>query len=169
MTPYPEIPQQYLRLLQTMHLGIGFSIVPLSIMIPVVAGTTSPSEGEVNMIKLLTQFHVFVFIASIIASGFITPRLTRASKEQLQMASKDEKDAAWTKWLESYKNSLIITLALREGPALLGLVTLILASINGVLWENSFFWVNFFSTVLFALYLVLSFPTEDKVAMAAQS
>jgi hypothetical protein len=168
MTPYPEVPQQYLRLLQTMHLGIGFSIVPLSILIPVIAGTTSPTEGEVNMINLLTQFHVFVFVASIIANGFITPRLTRASKEQLQTANKEDKDAAWTQWLESYRTSLIVTLALREGPALLGLVTLILASINGVLWENSFYWVNYFSTALFALYLVLSFPTEEKVAVAAQ-
>jgi len=168
MTPYQEIPEQYLRLLQIMHLGIGLAVVPMTIMIPVVAGVTAPSEGDINTIKMLTQFHVFVFLASFVAGGFITPKLTHASKQRLMNASADERDAAWTAWLESYKTSLIVSLALREGPAFLGLATLLLASINGVLWDNSYFWLNYFSTALFILFLFLSFPTNEKIMTSSR-
>jgi hypothetical protein len=168
MTPYPEIPQQYLRLMQMLHLGIGFAIVPLTIFIPVVAGAAAPSEGEYNTIKLLTQFHVFVFLASLFASGFITSKLMQRANEQLQAATGSDKDVAWSSWLESFKNAHIVSLTLREGPAFLGLITLILASIYGVLWENSFYWINYFSSALFMLYLVLSFPNEQKIAAASR-
>lgn len=163
-----EIPQNYLRLMQTLHLGIGFAVIPLTIMIPVVAGVTAPSEGEYNTIKLLTQFHVVVFLATILASGFVNSRMMQRHNSDLQSALKGDTDAAWSSWLEAYKNAHIVSLALREGPAMLGLFTLLLASINGVLWEDPFFWVNYFSTTLFVLYLVLSFPTATKILGAAQ-
>jgi hypothetical protein len=163
-----EIPQNYLRLMQTLHLGIGFAVIPLTFMIPVVAGVTAPSEGEYNTIKLLTQFHVVVFLATILASGFVNSRMMQRYNSDLHSALKGDTDAAWSSWLEAYKNAHIVSLALREGPAMLGLVTLLLASINGVLWEDPFFWVNYFSTTLFVLYLVLSFPTATKIMGAAQ-
>ncbi len=168
MTTYQEIPQQFLRLTQMLHLGIGLSVVPLTIMIPVVAGATAPSEGEINTIKLLTQFHVFIFLVSFFASGFVIPKITKTSKQRLLDATAADRDAAWTAWLESYKNAHIVALALREGPAFLGLVTLLLASINGVLWENPYFWLNYFSTALFILFLYLSFPTEEKIIAASR-
>jgi hypothetical protein len=168
MTPYQEIPKQYLQLLQILHLGIGFAVLPLTILIPAVAGATEPSEGEFNTIKLLTQFHVFIFLASFFAGGFVTPRLTNASKQRLQSAAGEERDAAWTAWLESFKTAHVISLTLREGPALFGLVTLLLASINGVLWADSYFWLNYFSTALFVLYLFLSFPTAEKIMASSR-
>ena len=117
---------------------------------------------------MLTQFHVFIFLVSFFAGGFITPKLTQASKQRLMNASADERDAAWTTWLESYKNAHIVSLALREGPAFLGLATLILASIYGVLWDNSYFWLNYFSTALFILFMFLSFPTNEKIVAASR-
>jgi hypothetical protein len=163
-----DVPQNYLRVMQTLHLGIGLAIIPMSIMIPVVAGTAPPSEGDYNTIKLLTQIHVVIFLGTILASSFVSARMMHGPTTQLHSAGAGNKDLAWSSWLESYKNTHIVSLALREGPAFLGLVTLLLASINGVLWEDPFFWVNYFSSALFVLYLVLSFPTAEKIAAAAR-
>lgn len=168
MNSYPEIPDQYLKLLQILHLSLGFAIVPLSILIPAVAGTAMPSEGDYITIQSLSLVHAFVFMSSLLAAGIVIPRMMQASKDRLQTATIGERDAAWSEWLEAYKRSHIIALSMREGPALLGLVTLLLASINGVLWEHSYFWMNYFSSAMFILFIVLSFPTADKITTASR-
>lgn len=168
MTSYPVIPDQYLKLMQILHLSLGFAVVPLSIMIPALAGTSMPSSDDFDTIQLLSIVHAVVFMSSMLAAGFISTRMMQSSTQRLQTATNDERDAAWTTWLDAYKQSHIIGLTLREGPAMLGLVTLLLASVNGVLWEYPLFWLNFISSAFFLLYIGLSFPSAEKILSAAR-
>lgn len=169
MTSYPDIPEQYLKLLQILHLSLGFAIVPLSIMIPVLASSTMPSEDEYNMIQILSIVHAVVFVSSMLAASFVVPNMIQSKNQQLQLATNDQRDTAWAEWLEAYKTSHIVGLTLREGPAMLGMVTLLLASINGVLWEYPIFWLNCISSALFLLYIAISIPTAEKITAAART
>ena len=169
IVPYQQVPAEYLRFFRTLHLTLGSAVIPISIVIPVVAGVAPPSADDYSTIDVLTQLHLIVFVASFFAPRFFVPKITKDSKQKLHVARPEERDAAWTQWLEATKSAHILALSFREGPAMFGLVTLLLASMNGVLWENSYYWANYLSTVLFIVYLYQTYPNADSIIASSRN
>lgn len=163
-----SIPTDYLRTLQIIHLGIGMGVIPFLFIIVLLMSTVVPSDDDYQLIMLLTQVHIVLFFVGFFASGFLQSKLMAPANAKLSTADKDSFDSEWVNWLNAYKSAHVVALAVREGPALLGAVVLMLAALNGVLAANSYFWVNAFSAVLFILYVFLTFPSEDKIRMAAK-
>jgi len=162
------IPADYVRTLQIMHIAMGIGLIPFLFIILFLMSNDAPSDDEYQLIMLLTQVHIVLFFVGFFASGFLQSKLMAPANENLSTADKESFDLAWTNWLNAYKSAHIVTLAAREVPAFMGGVVIMLAALNGVLAANSYFWVNAFSAALFILYLFLTFPSEDKIRMAAK-
>ena len=57
----------------------------------------------------------------------------------------------------------IMKMGILEGVALLGLVTCLLSSMNGVLYRESAYWLNLLTPFLFWAILLTEFPTEKRI------
>lgn len=57
----------------------------------------------------------------------------------------------------------ILRAAIFEGPVTFGLVVCLLGSINGQIHLQPVYWLNLFSSVLFAALTVWTFPTKDRL------
>ena len=59
---------------------------------------------------------------------------------------------------------LILRLALLEAAAFLGLIICLAAAMSGALRLYPIYWINTASTVVVVLYVVLAFPSRDRIA-----
>lgn len=107
-----------------------------------------PTPRSVGFINLMTMVAMTVAVAGIGASEFLWRRMLRTLPGTLD---------------EKVSQALVLRSALREGPALLGLVTLFLAAQGGVLRVYPAYWADAAPAALFWSYLFLHWPTVENL------
>lgn len=163
------IPENYVRQLQIAHIAMGLSVIPMLALVVLLGEARVPSDADFHQIDLLSIIHIFVFVGSIVASGFLQSHLMRPAQENLLRSTSGDRISMWEQWLQGYKNAHIVSMAAREGAALFGLVVVLLASMNGTLAAKPLYWANLISMGLFLMHVGMNFPTEERIRAAAES
>jgi hypothetical protein len=110
------------------------------------------AEGAVLTVRILTAVHVLFTMSCWSLASFLYPRLSRLEAEQDAQAA-----------VARLKSATIVRLALMEAPAVLGIVTVLLAGMFGVLEAHPAFWANLATAVAFFVFVVKSFPGRDRL------
>ncbi|MFI5344884.1 MAG: hypothetical protein ACHQ51_00775 [Elusimicrobiota bacterium] len=139
----PAVPVQ----LQTIAGAMGLGIVMLAAFVVFTYfqnARVATVEG-LRLINLFTALTMGVTVAAIVGSEI-------AWKTMLARVRADPSGKSLT-------TAFIIRTACREGAAMLGCVTTLLAAMNGVLRANSVYWADMAPAALFWSYLFLHWPS----------
>ena len=148
-----------LRIIQG-AIGAGvlvFALVVLGMHARVSSDVPPPPQVVVFLVQILTVVH-FVMAAAIYPLGHLV--FTRmVSRERI--AKSGATDPA--KVLSLMRAGIIMRLAMYEGVAFVGLVVCMVGVLEGVLRAHPVYWVNAFSTVVLLLFVMRTFPSEERL------
>ncbi|MFH1194131.1 MAG: hypothetical protein V1720_00385 [bacterium] len=164
-----SLPAGYLKTLQIIFFAIGtgiflFFTVCVILYFINVQPETPPTEEVVSMLSFI---HAIIFVALFFTSkfmyGFILSDKFNPGKNMMSFQQLGEVRGNYSNLLQKIRTAEIVRLAILEGPALFGLVIILLSVMSGVIYYNSGYWLNLLSS--FALWgmIYINFPRTDKL------
>jgi hypothetical protein len=130
-------------------MGMGVAMLWVMILFFYFQNARAASPENVRFINMMTAFAMGGTVAAIVASEAMW-------KSLLSQAAPEEAGKAFT-------SAFIVRSACREGAAMMGSVTALLAALNGVLRANPAYWINAAPTVLFFSYLYVHWPSVENM------
>lgn len=168
-----------LRISQAIQGAMGAGVMALFMVVVVLYMITEvqiPATGEAaQFIKLMSLINVIVAISIygvstlVERAQFKTARLGEHLKHGSRDAQGDMLDDTARQCLYIIRSATIIRLAMYDAIALFGIVVCILAVLNGVLQTYPIYWLNALSSVLMVAYVIVTFPTTDRLKTTFQS
>jgi hypothetical protein len=157
------LTKQVITVLQIIHAASGVSVlIFLTVVVLFAFADTArvPAQSEVNFIWTLTFADGIVAIVCYLLGGYLFTTQFKADRLRAE-AAKSQMPAGSTVAL--IRRALILRLVLFEAAALVGLATLLLAAMSGVLASDTLALLNGLPSLLFFLFLALNFPTRARI------
>ena len=111
-----------------------------------------PTAHQLRLINLLTTIVMVAAVLAIVASEVLWRIVMRRASGELNAR---------------VQTAFLVRLACREGAALFGMMVSYLAARDGVLRAYPAYWVNMAPYALFLSFLVLHWPSAEKLAAEA--
>lgn len=135
--------------LRMISLAMGAGLTAFCAVVGVLyarSGAVATPE-KVRLVNVLTGVSMFYAAVAIVVSEVLWKSILRRPGDLSGKA----------------RTGFIVRLALREGAALLGCVTALLAAMNGVLRAYPAYWVDLAPAALFWSFLVLHWPAPERL------
>lgn len=150
------IPPQRVRQLQIIQAAMGLGVMIFTIVVLSMGSALvdAPDEPDSELIDILTVAHLATAISGYVAAAFLfNVQLSRWN-------------GAPETFFDVFQTATIVRLALMEGAALFGLVVCLLAGQAGIEYTSRTYFVNAASAVIFIGFVVLTFPTPERIETA---
>ena len=162
-TTPPPLQQNVLKISQMIVMAQALGVVMFAV---VVLGVYASAKGPFNVTpELLAGFRVMTYVQLGLYAlvGFIRGAVTRGilASRLKAMPREITEDEFASRFPPVYQVSLLVQIALIEGPALFALVVCFIGAAN-VLHVLPAYWVNLIPVVAGLIHLTLLFPTEDR-------
>ncbi len=160
---------QVLKPMQILTTAIGFAPVMFLLIIVILFLTSEPGSGGYasRIVLILSLANIVVWLSIGMVSKFLFNKMMKTSFDDLQSfpplrkKQLNEQSVLIEKFLGNTKNALIIRLALMEGSALIGLIAVLFAVLEGSIISNPVYWINLFSFLSFIFTLVRFYPSKE--------
>lgn len=139
-------------MLRAVSAAMGVGVLALAAAVVFVYGRgagAEPSSQALIQVRLLTMVSLFGTLVALFASDIFWRQ---------QLLAGDAAAAA-----ARVPAAFILRAALREGAALLGETTALIAASSGVLGAFPAYWVNFAPAVIFAAFLLSHWPSDARL------
>jgi len=130
-------------------MGLGIALLSGIVVFTYVTNARPATPEALRTVNVFTAITMGVALAAIILSEILWHALL--------------KRAAAGAFAQKLAGAFIARMACREGAALLGCVTALLAAMSGVLRAYPAYWANLAPAVLFWSYLYLHWPTAENL------
>lgn len=167
-----QLKPRQVRVFQIIAFAMGFGVVLFFFIVLGMylggSGKDRQDPPDLSLIQILTVVHVFE-ACIVYATGFFVYRFVVSKRQLLKLlhmtSDLDEGRRVFpeSRCIGILFTGTIIRLALYEGVALFGLIVCLLSSIEGVLQQHPVYWLNLFSFVFLILYILLTFPTRQRL------
>lgn len=153
-------------------LGLGIALFLSVSVLLALLDTGAPPEEAVQglpLVRLLSLVHIAVAVALFVTANLVSDlqfrseRLAETRRQELRHARGEVLHNPAKQCLAILRTALIVRLAMYEGIAMFGLVVCVLAAVNGVLQAYPVYWLNALTSVAFIGYVVLTFPTAERL------
>jgi hypothetical protein len=163
-----------LRIFQIIQgaLGAGIAVfLGVTIILYVLGSDALAGEATqgIQLVRMLSLVHLAMAVVLFVAAKvvydllFRSERLAAASSPELRNAHGEVTHDPAQHCVALLRTSTIIRLALYEAIALFGLIVCLLAVVDGVVQAYPVYWLNALSSVAFSGYVVLTFPTAERL------
>jgi hypothetical protein len=112
--------------------------------------------NEVALTSIASTLTIVTFAYLIVA----IPLSVLLFKKTLKTHKRDNP----TVLIGNIRSAMLVRLAILEGGALLALVTILLAVMDGYIYASPIVWINLVPVAYFALHVFANFPTVDRIA-----
>jgi hypothetical protein len=156
----------YLKTLQIFHFAMALGVLVFLFAVLfyfVFEGGGTPRAGNDDLVLLLTIAHVVYGFLAYPVAWFLHARLLRRA------FTEGRSGGSAMAVLGGLRTASIIRLAFLEGIAFFGLVVLFIAIQGGVLQTTPIYWLNLYSTLIMLAYVLLFFPTRERVQVLIRS
>jgi len=160
---------QVLKPMQILTTAIGFAPVMFLLIIVILFLNSEPGSGGYasRIVLILSLANIVVWLSIGMVSKFLFNKMMKTSFDDLQSfpplrkKQLNEQSVLIEKFLGNTKNALIIRFALMEGSALIGLIAVLFAVLEGSIISNPVYWINLFSFLSFIFTLVRFYPSKE--------
>ena len=166
-----QLQPQRIRVLQIIYIALAAGVFIFFLIVLGAYYVTSRETGEIKeadvyLIRTFSIVHVCVTIM-LYSSGFIflQPVVNkRKSRNNTSLFPGKTQEIPPEKiCCEFIATRAIIRVAALEGASLFGLIVCLLGSMNGTLRQHPIYWLNLFSFVILILYVLVTFPTRQRL------
>ena len=168
-----QLKPQQVRVFQIISLALGTGVFLFFLIVLGTYWGSSETPGtqessNLSVIKILTLVHIleagFLYILSFFLYRFLV------SQQQLKKILKTPPPAGVDpatppegRCIGIILTGTLIRLAMFEGTALFGLITCLLGATDGTLRQYPVYWLNLFSLVFMILFVLVTFPTRQRL------
>lgn len=151
------LPEAGLRALRVVTAAMIAVVTTFAAAVLVLAEYADPAPGQQGtdtLLGFLSLMHVVIAGTCYAVAGMLFTRTVRRPADP---------DAPPGEAFVRLRGALIVRLALIETPATMGLMICLLGALWGVLRSEPAYWLNLFSTAVFLLFAVRTFPTRSGI------
>jgi hypothetical protein len=163
-----------LRMFQIIQgaLGAGiatFLCIPVALYVFDAVVLADEAAQDLQLIRLLSLVHIALAAALLVTAKvvydlqFRPERLAGEHRPALRDTQGEVIHDPATYCLALLRTAMIVRMAMYEGIAMFGLVVCLLAVIDGVVQAYPLYWLNALSSVALIGYIVLTFPTAERL------
>ncbi len=166
----PALTDTAVRTFQVIQGAIGAGIVFFFVILIVSQSAPVQADGDsVELVKIMTAINAFIAAGVYFASNilfntmFSEKRLQEAVTKTFYNQQRQPITDPAEKCLAQIRTAVIVRLALWEAPALFGLVICMIGSMNGVIHEHPFYWINLIPSLIHVGLVVMTFPNRERL------
>jgi len=160
------IQPEHVRISRFIQLAIVLGPLVFMVMVMAMAlqrQTAGTPGQDAGFLWPLTIVHLAYAVGAFLAGHLVSDRFFTADR----LAGDPTRESAETlvlKCIGLRRTALIVRLALMESAAFFGLVVCLLAVFNGLLPDDTKYWINLASTVFLVVYGLVTLPTKERLA-----
>jgi hypothetical protein len=127
------------------------------------ADSPRPGGGADPLVMILSLAHLALLLTGLVLSPLLFRVLFSPARVARLVAEGGSAEEVVERVVRLFQGAHIVRLACLEGPALFGLVVLVLAGAGGDMGAEPLYWLNLGGPLLFLALVVATFPTTSRV------
>ncbi len=165
------IPAGTIFPVQLIHAMIANGVFVFAAVIAILAlmgfGTdTTPDDGDFSLVGIFT-FVTMALAVVVYTLAFLLARMLHGPHRLFAALETENRSELLTRSLRLIIHAGLLQVMFIESAAMMGLVTILLALINGVLAVEPAYLLNGLTSLVFLAYAVTNFPTRARLARRA--